>query len=128
VGDTLTHIESHDAVNRLIEMSANLLAPGGALLLQFREQPAVLRPQDSAFTVRSERDRIMECVLHAEPYRVWVTDVVHEWTGQMWRSTRSTYPKLRLSADDLIAQARAASLTLNLNELHARQRVLVFRR
>jgi hypothetical protein len=80
------------------------------------------------FTVRSERDRIMECVLHDEPYRVWVTDVVHEWTGQMWRSIRSTYPKLRLAPGDLIAQAAAARLTLHLNDTHARQRVLVFKR
>lgn len=128
VGDTLTHLATDEDVSRLIDMSASLLAPGGALLLHFREQPVELHPRDCAFVTRSERDRVMECVLHFEPERVWVTDVVHEWTGQMWRTLRSTYPKLRISADTIIKDAKSAGLQLQLDEGHARQRLLVFRR
>ncbi len=115
-------------MKRLIEQSANLLTPGGKLLLQFREPPADMSPQNSVFTTRSERDRIMECVLHFWPDRVWVTDVVHEWIGGTWRSMRGTYPKLRLTVDGIIEQARVAGLGVQLNEPHARQRLLVFTR
>jgi cyclopropane fatty-acyl-phospholipid synthase-like methyltransferase len=128
VGDTLAHLGAQEEVSRLIDLAAALLAPGGALLLQFREQTQSLRPQDCSFVVRSERDRIMECILHFEADRVWVTDVVHEWGGQLWRTIRSTYPKLRLSVDEIVTEAKAAGLTETVNTTIARQRLLVFRR
>jgi methylase of polypeptide subunit release factors len=128
VGDTLAHLSDHEDVSRLIHLAASLLAPGGALVLQFREQPKEIRPQDCSFVVRSERDRIMECILHFEHERVWVTDVVHEWNGQLWRTIRSTYPKLRLSVEEIITDARAAGLTEAVNTTVARQKLLVFRR
>jgi 2-polyprenyl-3-methyl-5-hydroxy-6-metoxy-1,4-benzoquinol methylase len=93
VGDTLTHLETHDAVNRLVDAAARRLAPDGVLVFEFREQPQTMSANDSVFTVRSDRDRIMQCVLHFEPDRVWVTDVVHEWDGQAWQTIKSTYPK-----------------------------------
>ena len=126
-GDTLAHLGDAEDVSRLIDLAANLLAPGGALLLQFREQPEEMRPQDCSFVVRSERDRIMECILHFDHDKVWVTDVVHEWSGQLWRTIRSTYPKLRLSAADIVAEAKAAGLTEAVNTTFARQRLLVLR-
>ena len=128
VGDTLAHLGDEEDVSQLIDLAASLLAPGGALLLQFREQPQDVRPQDCSFVVRSERDRIMECILHFDHERVWVTDVVHEWSGELWRTIRSTYPKLRLSSEALIADAQCAGLTAAVNTTFARQRVLVFRR
>lgn len=128
LGDTLAHLADDEDVSALFELAASLLAPGGTLLLQFREQPQEVRPQDCSFVVRSERDRIMECVLHPEPDRVWVTDVVHEWSGELWRTTRSTYPKLRLSAESLVATAASVGLTESLNTAVARQKLLGFRR
>lgn len=128
VGDTLTHLSSMKDVDKLIRMAARLLAPGGALLLQFREQPKELSPQDSVIKMRAERDRIMQCVLHFEPERVWVTDVVHEWNGQAWLTTKSTYPKLRISAEALLEIASTAGLNIRFNETLTRQRVLVLTR
>ena len=111
VGDTLTHLDTSRAdVNELIDDAARLLAPGGALLLEYREQPATMSANDSVFTVRSDRDRIMQCVLHFEPDRVWVTDVVHEWNGEAWQTIKSTYPKLRLSTGALIATRKRRGL------------------
>jgi SAM-dependent methyltransferase len=128
VGDTLTHLASMKEVDKLIRMAARLLAPGGALLLQFREQPKDLSPQDSVIKMRAERDRIMQCVLHFEPERVWVTDVVHEWNGQAWLTTKSTYPKLRISTDVVLEIATTAGLNVRFNETLTRQRVLVLTR
>jgi len=108
--------------------TVKLLAPGGALLLQFREQPKELSPQDSVIKMRAERDRIMQCVLHFEPDRVWVTDVVHEWNGQAWLTTKSTYPKLRISTEAVLEIASTAGLNIRFNETLTRQRVLVLTR
>jgi SAM-dependent methyltransferase len=128
VGDTLTHLSSTKDVDRLIRSAARLLLPGGALLLQFREQQRELSPQESVFTMRSERDRIMQCTLHFEKERVWVTDTVHEWNGQAWITTKSTYPKLRLSTDEIVEIATTAGLNVRFNETLFRQRVLVLTR
>jgi hypothetical protein len=98
------------------------------MVLEYREQPATTSPNDSVFTVRSDRDRIMQCVLHFEPDRVWVTDVVHEWNGQGWQTIKSTYPKLRLSTDDLVSRAASAGLAAKVNAMRAGRRVLTFAR
>jgi SAM-dependent methyltransferase len=128
VGDTLTHLPSSKDVDRLIRSAARLLLPGGALILQFREQVRELSPQESVITMRSERDRIMQCVLHFEKDRVWVTDTLHEWIGQTWLTTKSTYPKLRLSTDEIVEIATTAGLNVRMNETLLRQRVLVLTR
>jgi SAM-dependent methyltransferase len=128
VGDTLTHLSSMKDVDKLIRMAARLLAPGGALLLQFREQAKELSPQESVIKMRAERDRIMQCVLHFEPDRVWVTDVAHEWNGQAWLTTKSTYPKLRISPEAVLEIASTAGLNIRMNETLTRQRVLVLTR
>src|SRR6478752_1950054 len=52
VGDTLTHLAQFQDVDRLIRMAAKLLEPGGALILQFREQPRDLSPQEGIITMR----------------------------------------------------------------------------
>ena len=108
VGDTLTHLSSTDDVNRLLHTSFDLLAPNGVLLLDFREQP--VDAKNTIFTTRAERDRIMQCMLQLEPARVWVTDIVHEWTGDRWTTIQSTYPKLRLSGDEIRMGRRTLAL------------------
>lgn len=128
VGDTLSHLASSQDVDKLVRMAAKLLMPGGALLLQFREQPRDLSPQEGIITLRAERDRIMQCVLHFEPKKVWVTDICHEWNGQAWVTIKSTYPKLRLSAEDVAEVATSAGLNVRFNDTLMRQRVMVLTR
>ena len=128
VGDTLTHLRSLYVVDELIDDLARVLSPGGLLILEFREQPKDLRAQDAVLTLRAERDRIMQCVLHFEPECVWVTDVVHEWADGKWRLIKSSYPKLRLSAARIVARAAAAGLQVRSDVLRAGRRVLVLTR
>ncbi len=128
VGDTLTHLRSLYVVDELIDDLSRLLLPGGWLILEFREQPRDLSGQDAVLTLRADRDRIMQCVLHFEPECVWVTDVVHEWADGKWRVMKSSYPKLRLSAARIGARAAAAGLQLRSDTLRAGRRVLAFTR
>src|SRR5688572_2370984 len=127
VGDTLTHLSSRDAVQQLIRESRKLLAPGGALLLEFREQLKDLPAQDCVLTTRAERDCIMQCVLHYETDRVWVTDVVHDWDGGVWRTIKSTYPKLRLSGEQLASYAASEGFRVEIDGIRAGRRVLLLR-
>jgi SAM-dependent methyltransferase len=128
LGDTLPHLGSHDDVVRLLETARDLLAPGGIVALEFREQPRELVAEDAVFTVRSERDRIMQCVLHFEPDRLWVTDVVHEWDGKGWKTLKGSYAKLRLRPGETIAAAARCGLQVQLNELRLGRRILKFSR
>ena len=126
VGDTLTHLRHRTDVDTLLERCATLLAPEGKLVLQFREQAVDLPPENCTFTTLAEQHCLMECVLHFQPDYVWVTDLVHEWTGERWQSIHSTYSKLRLTASEVIDGARRCGLELRLDDIHARQRLLVF--
>jgi protein-L-isoaspartate O-methyltransferase len=125
-GDTLPHLADADAVASLIDSTAALLAPGGRLVLEFREQSSNLSGADAVLTTRASRDRIMQCVLHYEPERVQVTDLVHEWTGDAWQTRQSSYFKLRLTGEQLTQLATAAGLQLVLDTMRAGQRTLVY--
>ena len=128
VGDTITHLGSVQDVETLLTHSARLLATEGTLVLEFREQPRDLHGQGAVLTLRAERDRIMQCVLHFEPERVWITDVVHEWTGDRWEVFRSTYPKLRLNAGWIVSRAAEVGLQVRGDLTRAGRRVLVLAR
>jgi SAM-dependent methyltransferase len=128
VGDTLAHLRNLYVVDELIDDLAEVLSPGGLVILEFREQPKDLSGQDAVLTLRAERDRIMQCVLHFQPECVWVTDVVHEWADGKWHLIKSSYPKLRLSAARILARAAAAGLQVRSDTLRAGRRVLVLTR
>ncbi len=127
LGDTLLHLGGHDDIVRLLETARDLLTRGGIVAFEFREQPRELVAEDAVFTVRSERDRIMQCVLHFERDRLWVTDIVHEWDGNGWKTTKGSYAKLRLRLEDTAAAAARLGLVLEINELRLGRRVLKLR-
>ncbi|HZF17049.1 MAG TPA: hypothetical protein VE046_13995 [Steroidobacteraceae bacterium] len=75
-------------------------------------------------TTRAERDRIMQCVLHFEREKVRVTDIVHEWNGTAWTIITGSYPKLRLSGEQILAQARRRGLRATMDPIRKGQRLL----
>jgi SAM-dependent methyltransferase len=131
VGDTLAHLEDKDCVARLLDIAARVLAPDGALVLEYREQPQELAAREAVLTLRADHDRIMQCILHFQPDRIWVTDVVYEWRGESWECSKSSYPKLRLSSDDsdeIVRQAAGRGLPLQSSTTRAGRRVLILKK
>jgi 2-polyprenyl-3-methyl-5-hydroxy-6-metoxy-1,4-benzoquinol methylase len=116
LGDTLTHLESRAAVRAAIAGARQLLAPGGQLLLTWRDYTQPRRGAARVFLVRGDARRILTCCLEYEPERVEVTDIVHERSGDGWQMRASTYHKLRLSLPDVEAELRAAGLSLAQSE------------
>lgn len=99
MGDTLTHLPSLDAVAQLFIDSARVLAPGGRVVLTFRDLAThALQGPQRFIPVRSERDRIFTCFLEYHSEHVEVNDLLHQRTGDAWKSTCSSYRKLRLDA------------------------------
>lgn len=99
MGDTLPHLPSPDAVGQLFADSARALAPGGRLVLTFRDLAThELKGPQRFIPVRSEPDRIFSCFLDYQPDHVEVNDLLYERTGETWKFTASAYRKLRLNA------------------------------
>lgn len=103
MGDTLTHLESLDAVQILIAKVCRQLVEGGMLVLTFRDYVSVeLRGQERFIPVRSDDTRILTCFLEYQKDFVEVHDLLHQRSGAQWTLTTSSYRKLRLDKNWLI--------------------------
>jgi len=116
LGDTLTHLESRAAVQAAIGGARQLLAPGGLLLLTWRDYSQARSGASRFFLVRGDAQRILTCCLGYEAERVEVTDIVHERRGDGWQMHASAYHKLRLSLPEVEAMLSAAGLSLAQSE------------
>jgi SAM-dependent methyltransferase len=125
MGDTLTHLDSRAEVSRLFAGAYVALAPGGLLILTFRDLSIELIGLDRFLPVRADADRIMTCVLDYEPEAVVVNDLVHVREGNGWSLRKSSYRKLRLAADMLADELRGLGFTVRRNEPAGRLHAIV---
>jgi SAM-dependent methyltransferase len=120
MGDTLTHLESRGDVSRLFAAAYRVLAPGGLLVLTFRDLCVELKGLDRFLPVRSDADKIMTCVLEYEVDRVIVNDLIHVRDGGGWTLHKSCYRKLRLSAADVSRELSELGFTVQVNQAAGR--------
>jgi SAM-dependent methyltransferase len=111
MGDTITHLASETDVEGLIRSVARSLRPGGTFAATFRDYRSLPTGDSRFIPVRSDADRIHTCFLEELPQHVLVHDIVHAREGDRWRMRASSYRKLRLSPDALVAFADASGLT-----------------
>jgi SAM-dependent methyltransferase len=104
MGDALTHLESHKDVSALLADAFAVLAPGGWLVLTFRDMSQELAGLDRFIPVQSDANRVMVCFLEYEPQTVVVHDLIHSRGGDGWNLRKSSYRKLRIAADDIVRQ------------------------
>jgi hypothetical protein len=98
MGDTLTHLPSLMAVEKLITDVSASLASGGVFVATFRDYVTEPRSVEQRFIpVRSDAQRILTCCLEYKDDVVLVHDLVHEWIDGRWIQRISSYPKLRLA-------------------------------
>jgi len=110
LGDTLTHLESTDDVERLIRDVAASLRPGGRFVATFRDYTRPAAGDARFIPVRSDANRIHTCFLEEHPDHMLVHDIVHERDGAAWRMNVSSYPKLRLAPAAVVETLRYAGL------------------
>lgn len=101
MGDTLPHLPAKEQVAWLFSEVFGALRPTGQFVLSFRDLSAELRGVDRFIPVRSDADKIMTCFLEYGPDVVMVHDLVHIREGGSWKLLKSTYPKLRLSTNEV---------------------------
>lgn len=117
MGDTLTHLESFDAVQTLLLDVARALARDGMLILTFRDYVSVEPHGIQRFIpVRSDDSRIFTCFLEYREEVVEVYDLLYQREGEQWMLNVSSYPKLRLDRNWISNQLRQSGLTVLRNE------------
>ena len=129
MGDTLTHLRSEEEVRTLLAAVSAHLAPGGLLVLAFRDysRPPP-RSTDRFVLVRGDKERILTCCLDYRAGRVLVTDVVHELSPGGWSLRASEYEKLRLSPSAVASTLSAEGLRVERCESLAGRVAIVARR
>jgi SAM-dependent methyltransferase len=110
MGDTLTHLTSVESVSALFREAARVLAPGGRLVLGFRDLATRELSGPARFiNVRQEPTCIFTCFLDYRPGSVEVNDLLHELQAGAWKLSVSSYRKLRLD------EATASRLLVDAN-------------
>jgi SAM-dependent methyltransferase len=120
MGDVLTHLESHHDVSQLLTDAFSALAPGGRLVLTFRDMSQALVGLDRFIPVQSDADRVMVCFLEYEPETVVVHDLIHSRTADGWEMRKSSYRKLRIAVEQVVQQLRALGFDIKTNGPAAR--------
>ncbi len=117
MGDTLTHLESLDAVRALLSDVARALVKDGMSILTFRDYVSVEPHGTQRFIpVRSDESKILTCFLEYHKEVVEVYDLLYRKEGEQWVLSVSSYPKLRLDKRWVGEQLRKVGLRVLSNE------------
>lgn len=113
MGDTITHLQQKSDVTALFNAIYDALTSGGIFVLTWRDLITELHGVDRFIPVRSDENTIMTCFLeYTGPDKVTVYDLVYTRTREGWTLNKSSYHKLRLSADWITRQLETAGLTV----------------
>jgi SAM-dependent methyltransferase len=97
MGDTITHLDSKDAVKDLLHRVFDALTPQGKFVVSYRDLSTEATGLDRFIPVYGDQDAIMTCFLEFDrPDTVLVHDLVYSREGEQWLLHKSNYRKLRL--------------------------------
>jgi 2-polyprenyl-3-methyl-5-hydroxy-6-metoxy-1,4-benzoquinol methylase len=117
MGDTLTHLDSEEAIKRMFEDAKAALKPGGTFIATFRDY--VLTPLQGTtrfFLVRSDNRRILTCFLEYGEKKVTVHDMLYELEDTGCKLTISAYPKLRLDPKHAASMLAKTGMNVRLEQ------------
>lgn len=121
MGDTLTHLPSKAAVQKLFWDVYASLAPEGTLVLTYRDLTSELTGSDRFLPVRADDTHIMTCFLEfSSPDFVTVHDLIYVREDGGWKLNKSCYEKLRLSQEWVSAALREVGFTVAQESLAGR--------
>ena len=116
-GDTLTHLENADQVNQLIRDCSEALTENGHLILSYRDYSVDVSGERKFIPVKSDKKKILTCMLDLEAGHVTVTDLLHENKGDSWMLKVSSYKKLRIDPLQLNEEIKKNRLAITLHEV-----------
>ena len=127
-GDTLTHLESKGQVERFIKDACQALSTEGYLVLTYRDYTNELTDQQRFIPVKSDSSRILTCILEYYKDKVKVTDLLHEHQGGEWVQQVSSYEKVRMAPDEVLAYLKSAQMEVVYNEAHRGMQTVIARK
>ena len=96
MGDTLTHLLDVEVVANLFAAACRLLKSGGRMVLTYRDYTGDPIAALRFVPIRGDADRILTCCLETTPSHLVVHDLLHERAGAVWKTSASSYRKIRL--------------------------------
>lgn len=100
--DTILLLDSKEKVKEIFEKIFKSLKDKGKFILSFRDMIMPLTNLDRFIPVKHDEDKILTCFLEYEGNFVNVHDILHVKNGDTWELKKSSYPKLRISADWMV--------------------------
>jgi len=125
MGDTLSHLERPEDLDRVFEGAASRLAVGGRLVLTFRDLSEELRGLDRFITLCRSDDLIMACFLEYETTTVKVHDLIWVREPDGWHFRKGVYRKLRLAPAAVVDRLENAGFSVARHEVPAGMVTLV---
>lgn len=110
MGDTLTHLETTEAIATLSRTVAAHLSPRGRFVATFRDYSRLPSGDARFIPVRADEHRVLTCFLEEFERYVQVHDLLHERMQGTWITRVSSYRKLRLSPESVRQTFEAAGL------------------
>jgi 2-polyprenyl-3-methyl-5-hydroxy-6-metoxy-1,4-benzoquinol methylase len=112
MGDTLTHLPSFAAVDSLLSSVAVALSARGMFAATFRDYASkTLTGGERYILVKRDANRILTCFLEYGTDRVTVHDLLTQREDDRWIQRESSYAKLRLAPDRVLAKLEALGLS-----------------
>lgn len=115
-GDTITHLESKTEIKKLINDCVDILGMNGKLILSYRDYSTELNDKQRFIPVKSDKDRILTCILEYEHDKVRVTDLLHERTSGTWNHKVSSYHKVRIAPNEIVGMIERNGMKVIFNE------------
>ncbi|NHF61620.1 class I SAM-dependent methyltransferase [Flavobacteriaceae bacterium TP-CH-4] len=115
-GDTITHLDSKERIEKLISDCTKILTDNGHLILTFRNYTSELSDQQRFIPVKSTNDRILTCILEYEPEKVKVTDLLYEKSNGQWNQKVSSYQKVRIEPKEVVQILEENGMSIKLNQ------------
>ena len=98
MGDTLTHLNTHQNISRLIKRVYSALEIDGQVILTFRDFTSGLKGLDRFIPVCNDANTIFTCFLEYEKDYVKVHDIIYEKKNHnQWELKKSVFNKIRIS-------------------------------
>jgi SAM-dependent methyltransferase len=97
MGDTLTHLETRQAIRHLLRKIFKALETDGRLVLTFRDLSAELTGLDRFIALRNDADTLFTCFLEYEKNHVKVHDMIYERRDNRWDLKKSFFKKIRIA-------------------------------
>lgn len=115
-GDTITHLENSEQIEKLLMDSVDILESNGRLIITFRDYSSELNDQQRFIPVKSSNDRILTCILEYTKEKVKVTDLLYEKIDGEWIQKVSSYEKVRISTNEVVSILETSGMEIKFNE------------